>query len=76
MKKIKRKDKSDGLVGKPVKVDKLKDDFKMIGDLEEKEAEKDDGQPKLNFRRYSMDPPTVNYQDQGDSVQKKILGRD
>jgi len=76
MKKIKRKEKSDGIVGKPIKVDKLKNDFKMIEDLEEEEAEKDDGEPKLNFSRMAMDPPKINYQDYGDVVQKKILGRD
>lgn len=74
-KKIKRLKKSKGIVGKPIKVDKSKSNWDASKDAEEKKDKKDDS-PLLNFSSRSMDPPKATYDDKGDGVQNKILGRE
>ena len=42
----------------------------------EAEQEMDDNSPLLNFSSIPKDPPKTNYQDYGDVVQRKILGKE
>ena len=76
MKKIKRKKRSHGIVGKAVPVSKDKGNWQAAVEADEAEQEMDDGSPLLNFSSSPKDPPKTNYQDYGDVVQKKILGRE
>jgi hypothetical protein len=71
---IRKEDGDNGVVGKPIPVNKVKKEFEMMRDIEEEEKQKDDNKPLLNFRQYSMDPPRTMYDDQGSSSQDKILG--
>ena len=74
-KPIARKEDGDnGVVGKPIPVNKVKKEFEMMRDIEEEEKQKDDDKPLLNFGRYSMDAPRLTYDDQGGTSQDKILG--
>lgn len=75
MKPIKRLDRSKGIVGKPVKVSKDKDNWEASQEAEE-EQDKDEDSPLLNFSSRPKDPPRTTYDDKGDVVQNKILGRE
>jgi hypothetical protein len=75
MKPIKRLDRSKGVVGKPVTVDNSKTNLEISQEAEE-EQDKDEDAPLLNFSSQQKDPPKTNYQDYGDVVQRKILGKD
>ena len=74
MKKIKRKEESNGVIGKAVPVDKSKLDLMNAQEAEE-DQDQDEDSPLLNFSCNSKDPPRTTYQDYGDSVQSKILGK-
>jgi hypothetical protein len=75
MKKIKRMERSKGIVGKAVPVDKSKTNWGVAQEAEE-EQDKDEDAPLLNFSSKPRDPPKTNYQDYGDVVQRKILGKE
>ena len=75
MKPIKRLETSKGIVGKPVKVSKDKSNWDASREAEE-EQDKDEDSPLLNFSSRPKDPPKINYQDYGDVVQRKILGKE
>ena len=75
MKPIKRLDRSKGIVGKAVPVNKDKTNWEASQEAEE-EQDKDEDSPLLNFSSSPKDPPRTTYDDKGDVVQKKILGRE
>lgn len=73
MKPIKRVEINSGkVIGKPVKYDKDATEWMNEKDADN-QAEKELDAPKLNFSSRTLDPPETMYQDQGDSVQSRIL---
>ena len=69
-------ERSKGIVGKPIKIDKNKNNWDAAKEVEDEEQDKDEDSPLLNFSSRAKDPPKTNYQDYGDVVQKKILGKE
>jgi hypothetical protein len=77
MKKIKRLERSKGILGKAVPVDKNKTNWEVAEEAEEEQdKDEDENAPLLNFSSKQRDPPKTNYQDYGDVVQRKILGKE
>lgn len=76
MKKVvKRVEGNTGkVVGDPVKYNKDATEWMNEQDAENN-ADKEMNAPKLNFSSRALGPPTTMYDDQGDAVQDKILGR-